>query len=73
MNWYDDKTVVVRVKADELEKAKTFFEGFGLKFVQEKHGEGPVHYSCQVGERVFEIYPKREVDSGSDIPPSRSA
>jgi hypothetical protein len=44
----------------EVERLKGFFEGLGLKFVLEKHGDGPEHFSCQVGEKVLEIYPKKE-------------
>jgi hypothetical protein len=37
--WYDEKTLILRAKD---------MEQMGLKFVSEKHGAGPVHYSCQI-------------------------
>ena len=29
----------------------------GLVFAEERHGNGPVHRSCGIGETVLEIYP----------------
>jgi lactoylglutathione lyase len=58
MIWYDDHTLVL--KAKDLQKTKNFFESMGLKFVEEKHGQGPVHYACQVGPNVLEIYPEKQ-------------
>ena len=34
-----------------------FYETLGLDFVEEKHGGGPVHFSCNIGDWVLEIYP----------------
>ena len=51
---------VALIRTHDIEAAKTFFEAFGLTFVQEQHGSGPVHYACEVGGAVFEIYPARD-------------
>jgi lactoylglutathione lyase len=34
-----------------------FYEAIGLAFVEEKHGSGPTHYACELGDTVIEIYP----------------
>lgn len=41
----------------EVNASLAFYTTIGLKFVQEQHGTGPVHYSCEVGNVVIEIYP----------------
>jgi|SRR5581483_1232741 len=34
-----------------------FYETLGIKFVLERHNEGPIHYAGKLGDVVFEIYP----------------
>jgi predicted enzyme related to lactoylglutathione lyase len=34
-----------------------FYKALGLNFVQEQHGNGPTHYSCELGGAIIEIYP----------------
>ena len=43
-----------------VDQTLEFFEQLGLTFVQEKHGQGPVHYACEQNGNVFEIYPSRD-------------
>ena len=38
---------------------RQFYETVGLAFVEEKHGEGPVHYAHAFPGLVLEIYPLR--------------
>ena len=46
------------IKVSNLEKARQFYSVLGLVFVEEKHGKGPIHYSCILSEQlVFELYP----------------
>lgn len=45
------------LKAENPEKLASFYSAFGLSFVREKHGKGPVHHSSNAGGSVFEIYP----------------
>ncbi len=55
--WYDDKTFVIR--AEDPARLRDFLAAFGLAFVEEKHGDGPVHWACQGPDgRVLEVYPK---------------
>lgn len=48
---------LVVLRTGNVDMALAFYRAIGLSFVEEKHGSGPVHYSCQVGEVVLEIYP----------------
>ncbi|MBI3269129.1 MAG: hypothetical protein HYZ53_08900 [Planctomycetes bacterium] len=45
------------LKTDKLEETKRFYEHLGVMFVQEKHGDGPLHYSAALGDLVLEICP----------------
>ncbi len=49
------------IKTQKLDECLKFYQTLGLTFVEEKHGDGPTHYSCTMGELVFEIYPTQRV------------
>jgi hypothetical protein len=51
-------------KPDEL---RGFYELLGLKFQKERHGTGPEHFACDLGEAVLEIYPAE--DRPSNVSP----
>lgn len=40
-----------------------YSKNFGLKFVNERHGEGVLHYSAQLGNGAIEIYPTGKMPS----------
>ena len=48
---------LVVIRSSCLEAAVSFYGALGLSFVREQHGSGPVHYSCDLGGVVLEIYP----------------
>ena len=54
---WDKRGEVLVIKTMDPENMGKFLRKFGLKFVKEKHGDGPVHYACQVGKQVLEVYP----------------
>lgn len=54
------------LRAHDPEKTLAFFQGLGLHFVREQHGEGPVHYSCEMSGKVFEIYPRTSKGGDKD-------
>lgn len=54
---------LVVLKASDIERTRTFYAALGLNLVQEKHGAGPVHYACDFGTIVLEIYPAKMVDA----------
>jgi lactoylglutathione lyase len=41
----------------DLQRTIAFYRLFGLTFVPEQHGSGPLHYSTMLGETLLEIYP----------------
>jgi lactoylglutathione lyase len=49
-------TLIV-LRCRDLAASKRFYEALGLSFVAERHGGGPDHWSCVVGDLVFELYP----------------
>lgn len=56
LDLYDAKTYVIRSAKPDL--LMVFFHRLGLQFKREKHGDGPEHWACQVGDAVLEIYPR---------------
>lgn len=59
VKWYDENTLVIKTK--NIDKIRDFLSFFGLKFISEKHGDGPEHYSCTSPDgKVLEIYPTRD-------------
>jgi lactoylglutathione lyase len=53
----------------QLDQTLAFYKTLGLAFVEEKHGAGPLHYACDTGGMVIEIYPASHADS---MPPKSS-
>lgn len=45
------------LKTHELVGLVQFYEALGFEFAEERHGNGPIHYSTRIGESVLEIYP----------------
>jgi lactoylglutathione lyase len=48
---------LIVLRTAKLDPLLAFYRALGMEFVQEQHGVGPVHYSCQLGCTVLEIYP----------------
>ena len=44
------------IKVNELVSSVKYYEKLGFKFIQECHGNGPVHYSAQCVGFVIELY-----------------
>ncbi len=48
------------IRAQDIHRARQFYELLGLQFTSEKHGSGPEHFAATLpGGTVFEIYPSR--------------
>lgn len=45
------------IRTSNLNACLDFYRALGLVFVEEKHGAGPLHYSCPSNGVVFELYP----------------
>lgn len=52
------KLLVIRCK--DLKESRQFYEQLGYEFKEEKHGNGPIHYSSEREGFVFELYPAQE-------------
>jgi predicted enzyme related to lactoylglutathione lyase len=50
---------LIVLRTADLDAMLMFYRELGLQFVQEQHGAGPVHYSCETGGIVVEIYPTK--------------
>ncbi|HZV00744.1 MAG TPA: VOC family protein [Planctomycetota bacterium] len=50
---------LIVLRARDVERTLEFYRALGLKFVEEKHGSGPVHFSSTLGSTVVEVYPAR--------------
>jgi catechol 2,3-dioxygenase-like lactoylglutathione lyase family enzyme len=56
------------IRTSNLERLREFYSTLGLELVQERHGAGPLHYSCSMNGTVMEIYPtKRPVAGGNRL------
>lgn len=51
------KCNLIVIKSNRIEELKTQYELLGLQFLYHQHGNGPFHYSTEIEELVFEIYP----------------
>ena len=48
---------LIVLQSADVESAKDFYSLLGMSFVEEQHGQGPRHYSANLGGLVLEIYP----------------
>ena len=44
------------LRSSDIERAKAFYECFGMSFTRHAHGTGPEHYAHEDDAGVFEIY-----------------
>jgi uncharacterized glyoxalase superfamily protein PhnB len=42
--------------SSNVSKTADFYKGLGLELVDEKHGDGPIHYACEFGGVHFAIF-----------------
>lgn len=55
------------LRSADLEKSVGFYGLLGLVFIEEQHGEGPIHYSSQLGTTVLELYPLGKRSPTKDV------
>ena len=48
---------LIVIRAEDLDRAKEFYERIGLKFQRHAHDTGPEHLASEMSSFVFEIYP----------------
>lgn len=59
---------LVVIRAADMERAAAFYRLLGLTFQKHRHGSGPEHFACEMGQSVFEIYPRKDkTDSTASV------
>ncbi len=53
----DEPQRVFVIRTPEMARVVDFFQSMGLGFVEEQHGDGPVHHACARHDALLEIYP----------------
>ena len=48
---------LIVIRTNKPKELAEFYEQIGMKFEYHQHGKGTWHYSTEIGEMVFEIYP----------------
>ena len=49
---------LIVLRATQPQALSSLYATFGCDFVRERHGSGPVHFACERGGAVLEIYPR---------------
>lgn len=59
--------LVIRTK--DIHILSQFYNKLGIEFTYHQHGKEPYHYSAELGELVFEIYPllKNQTEADSSL------
>jgi catechol 2,3-dioxygenase-like lactoylglutathione lyase family enzyme len=55
------------LRCGDLEASRSFYSALGLVLTTEQHGSGPVHYSCQLGATVLELYPAQSTTTATRL------
>ena len=50
---------LIVLRSVDIDRAAQFYQGLGLEFTKHRHGKGPEHCAAEMGELVFEIYPRQ--------------
>jgi lactoylglutathione lyase len=48
---------LIVIRTGDLQGQVAFYNLLGIQFAYHNHGNGPFHYSAQIGTTVFEMYP----------------
>lgn len=48
---------LVVLRSPDIARAAAFYSRLGLHFTSHRHGSGPEHFSAELSETVFELYP----------------
>lgn len=51
---------LIILRSARIQVLLEFYRALGLSFVEEQHGKGPIHYSCDIDGTILEIYPGEE-------------
>ncbi len=61
------------LRCADLEASEGFYRALGLPPVREQHGDGPVHFSCELGELHFALYPASDSNEARLAPSKNEA
>lgn len=50
---------LIVIRTAEIEASLAFYCALGVTFAREQHGSGPIHYSCDFGGLILELYPNK--------------
>ena len=53
------------IRAKDMDRLVVFYTALGFHFTRHRHGTGPEHLSCTMGETVFEIYPSKDASEST--------
>ena len=53
----DPSLKLIVLKTPDTQSLRQFYTHMGFRFVEEQHGNGPIHCSAAFGSGVLEIYP----------------
>jgi catechol 2,3-dioxygenase-like lactoylglutathione lyase family enzyme len=48
---------LVVIRSANLDRAVAFYRMLGMRFTKHSHGHGPEHYTSEMADLVFELYP----------------
>jgi predicted enzyme related to lactoylglutathione lyase len=48
---------LIVLRSADAARTRRFYEALGLKFAVEQHEKGVLHYACDLGGLILEIYP----------------
>jgi len=54
------------IRTDQPKELAEFYRQLGMQFDYHQHGKGPWHYSAEIEELVFEIYPLMKNQTSPD-------
>lgn len=54
------------IRTGKPKELSAFYEMLGIVFEYNKHGKGPMHYSGNIGNLLFEIYPLSKSQQEAD-------
>ena len=64
------KVNFVIIRGEDLEALHKFYTNLGIDFKEEKHGNGPIHFSAELGDIVLELYrgkPTKQIVVGINV------
>jgi lactoylglutathione lyase len=55
------------LKSEDIDRTRKFYEALGCQFIEERHGDGPRHYSSVINDVVLEVYKGKVANEGVTI------